>query len=150
MEAATSPGSERVACVRVGFPGTREASSSPSYRPPGRGHRLTKPEAVDGAPGVRRSEPQVLGWYRRAKATKRGGMGGEESACLRVCAGQRVAQEGSSPSGALMESTVSKSGGNASLAVACGLRGGGQGVHREVESEGYAEQYRAVIEGAIP
>ena len=42
----------------------------------GRGHRLTKPEAVDVAPGVRRSEPQVLGWYRRAKATKRGGMGG--------------------------------------------------------------------------
>ena len=67
-----------------------------------------------------------------------------------VCAGQRVAQEGSSPSGALMESTVSKSGGNASLAVACWLRGGGQGVHREVESEGYEEQYRAVIEGAIP
>ena len=93
---------------------------------------------------------QVLGWYRRAQATKRGGMGGEESACLRVCAGQRVAQEGSSPSGALMESTVSKSGGNAALAVACWLRGGGQGVHREVESEGYAEQYRAVIEGAIP
>ena len=81
---------------------------------------------------------------------RRGGMGGEESECLIVCAGQRVAQEGSSPSGALMESTVSKSGGNASLAVACGLRGGGQGVHREVESEGYEEQYRAVIEGAIP
>ena len=87
---------------------------------------------------------------RRAKATKRGGMDGEESECLIVCAGQRVAQEGSSPSGALMESTVSKSGGNASLAVACGWRGGGQGVHREVESEGYEEQYRAVIEGAIP
>ena len=50
----------------------------------GGGHRLTTPEAVDVAPGVRRSEPQVLGWYRRAKATKRGGMGGEESACLRV------------------------------------------------------------------
>ena len=49
-----------------------------------------------------------------------------------------------------MESTVSKSGGHASLAVACWLRGGGQGVHREVESEGYEEQYRAVIEGAIP
>ena len=47
MEAAPSPGSERVACVRVGFPGTREASSSPSYRPPGGGHRLTTPEAVD-------------------------------------------------------------------------------------------------------
>ena len=56
VEAATSPGSERVACVRVGFPGTREASSSPSYRPPGGGHRLTTPEAVDAAPGVRRSE----------------------------------------------------------------------------------------------
>ena len=92
----------------------------------------------------------MLGWYRRAKATKRGGMGGEESERLILCAGQRVAQEGSSPSGALVESAVSKSGGNASLAVACGWRGGGQGVHREVESEGYAEQYRAVIEpGAI-
>ena len=150
VEAATSPGSERVACVRVGFPGTREASSSPSYRPPGAGTGSPNPRpwtshlASDGA------KPQVLGWYRRAKATKRGGMDGEESACLRVCAGQRVAQEGSSPSGALMESTVSKSGGNASLAVACWLRGGGQGVHREVESEGYEEQYRAVIEGAIP
>ena len=45
---------------------------------------FTKPEAVDVAPGVRRSESQVLGWYRRAKATKRGGMGGEESECLIV------------------------------------------------------------------
>ena len=34
--------------------------------------------ASDGA------KPQVLGWYRRAQATKRGGMDGEESACLRV------------------------------------------------------------------
>ena len=34
--------------------------------------------ASDGA------KPQVLGWYRRAKATKRGGMDGEESECLRV------------------------------------------------------------------
>ena len=33
-----------------------------------------------------------------------------------VCAGQRINQEGSSPSGALMGSTISKSGGNASLA----------------------------------
>ena len=90
----------------------------------------------------------MLGWYRRAKATKRGGMGGEESECLIVCAGQRVAQEGSSPSGALMESTVSKSGGNASLAVACGLRGGGQGVHREVESEGYATRLSFVLAAA--
>ena len=27
---------------------------------------------------------------------------------------------------------------------------GGQGVHREVESEGLAEKYRAVVEGATP
>lgn len=27
---------------------------------------------------------------------------------------------------------------------------GGQGVHREVESEGFEEKYRAVVEGAIP
>ena len=27
---------------------------------------------------------------------------------------------------------------------------GGQGVHREVESEGPAEKYRAVVEGATP
>lgn len=26
---------------------------------------------------------------------------------------------------------------------------GGQGVHREVESEGHEEQYRVVVEGAI-
>ncbi len=77
-------------------------------------------------------------------------MRGTGAESLVVCAGQRVAREGSSPFGALMESTVSKSGGHASLAVACWLRGGGQGVHREVESEGYEEQYRAVIEGAIP
>ena len=113
-------------------------TGSPSPRP------WTQHLASDGA------KPQVLGWYRRAKATKRGGMDGEESACLRVCAGQRVAQEGSSPSGALMESTVSKSGGNASLAVACGLRGGGQGVHREVESEGYEEQSPGRNRGSDP
>jgi hypothetical protein len=33
-----------------------------------------------------------------------------------VCAGQRIDQESSSPSGARMRSAVSKSGGNASLA----------------------------------
>ena len=65
-----------------GFPGN--PGGLVVSRLPGGGHRLTKPEAVDVAPGVRRSEPQVLGWYRRAKATKRGGMGGEESECLIV------------------------------------------------------------------
>jgi hypothetical protein len=39
---------------------------------------------------------------------------------LVVCAGQRVDQEGSSPSGARVRGAVSKSGGNASLA---GVRG---------------------------
>ena len=34
--------------------------------------------------------------------------------------------------------------------VHCRETTGGQGVHREVESEGLAEQYRAVIEGAAP
>jgi hypothetical protein len=87
---------------------------------------------------------------------------------------QRAVREGLSPSGARMRSAVSKSGGNASLAR--GVEGmekptrarrrkpdtakvdlepplvvpGGQGVHREVESEGHAEKYRAVIEGATP
>ena len=45
-------------------------TGSPSPRP------WTSHLASDGA------KPQVLGWYRRAKATKRGGMDGEESECL--------------------------------------------------------------------
>ncbi len=32
----------------------------------------------------------------------------------------------------------------------CRKTTGGQGVHREVESEGHEEKYRAVIEGATP
>jgi len=98
----------------------------------------------------------------------------EKSAEAVVCAGQRVVQEGSSPSGARMRSVISERGGNASraggekegmekpkrarrrkldtakadleppLAVP-----GGQGVHREVESEGHEEKYRVVVEGAI-
>ena len=47
-------------------------TGSPSPRP------WTQHLASDGA------KPQVLGWYRRAQATTRGGMDGEESACLRV------------------------------------------------------------------
>jgi len=43
-----------------------------------------------------------------------------ESDHLIVCAGQRINQEGSSPSGARMRGAVSKSGGNASLAGMCG------------------------------
>ena len=92
-----------------------------------------------------------------------------------VCAGQRVVQEGSSPSDAWMRSVISERGGNASrageskegmekpkrarrrkpetakadLQPPCSKYLGGQGVHREVESEGHEEKYRVVVEGAI-
>src|ERR1700680_604132 len=74
-----------------------------------------------------------------------------------------------------MRSAVSESGGNSSLAGRRGRYGeaytgtkakagnrprrtwsrhsaipGGQGVHREVESEGHEEKYRAVIDGGYP
>ena len=93
---------------------------------------------------------------------------------LVVCAGQRVVQEGSSPSDARMRSVISERGGNASRAgekrkagvAKAGTKAnagrlaaetsavlieflGGQGVHREVESEGHEEKYRVVVEGAI-
>jgi hypothetical protein len=48
-----------------------------------------------------------------------------------------------------MRVTVSISGGNASLAGMFSFSGG-QGVHREVESEGHEEKYRAVIDGGYP
>ena len=47
----------------------------------------------------------------------------QKSAASIVCAEQRVAQEGSSPSGARMRSTVFKSGGNSSLAGKSGRYG---------------------------
>ena len=101
--------------------------------------------------------------------------GREKSDPVVVCAGQRVVQEGRSPSGARMRGVMSESGGNASLAgerrkVWRCLNGhegesriqprrtwshrtqhypGGQGVHREVESEGHEEKYRVVVDGAI-
>ena len=83
-------------------------------------------------------------------------------------------QEGSSPSGARMRSVVSKGGDNSSPAgreegmekpkrarrrkldtAKADLKpllqhSGGQGVHREMESEGYEEKYRAVIDGGCP
>jgi len=72
----------------------------------------------------------------------------EKSDCIVVCAERRTVQEGSSPSGARMRGAISKGGGNASLA---GKEfPGGQGVHREVKSEGHEEKYRAVIDGATP
>ena len=92
-----------------------------------------------------------------------------------MCAGQRPDQVGSSPTGARMRGAISKSGGNSSLAGRRGRYGeaytgtmakagnrprrtwsrrsavpGGQGVHREVESEGHEEKYRAVIDGGYP
>src|SRR5271157_5424897 len=112
---------------------------------------------------------------RRAKVRRKACMhAGEESDRGVLCAEQRVDREGSSPSGARMRSAISERGGNASragreegmekpkrarrrkpdtakadleppLAVP-----GGQGVHREVESEGHEEKYRAVIDGGHP
>ena len=49
-----------------------------------------------------------------------------------------------------MRRAISEGGGDASLAAKGGIYCGGQGVHREVESEGHEEKYRAVIEGAAP
>ena len=92
-----------------------------------------------------------------------------------MCAGQRVVQEGSSPSGARMRGAISERGGNASWAgertevmetsirarrrkpetakadlhPPCSQYLGGQGVRREAESEGHEEKYRVVVEGAI-
>ena len=70
----------------------------------------------------------------------------EQSDPVIVCAGQHPDQVGLSPTDALIGGVISKGGGNSSSA---GITGG-QGVHREVESEGLAEKYRAVIEGATP
>ena len=100
--------------------------------------------------------------------------GRQKSAAGVVCAEQRVDREGSSPSGARMRSAISERGGNASRAgreegmekpkrarrrkldtAKADLKPplavpGGQGVHREVESEGHEEKYRAVIDGGHP
>ena len=46
-----------------------------------------------------------------------------------------------------MRGAISESGGNSSLAGGEEATGG-QGVHREVESGGHEEKYRAVIDGA--
>lgn len=75
-------------------------------------------------------------------------MDGQKSAEGIVCAEQRMSREGSSPSGARTRSVISKGGTGKPLAP--GNIRGGQGVHREVESEGSAEKYRAVINGSYP
>jgi len=69
-----------------------------------------------GADTWGRHEQPSTGRYRQTKETKCGGTGGGKSEQLVVCAGQRMNQEGSSPSGARMRGVVSKSGSNASLA----------------------------------
>src|SRR5262249_20169555 len=46
---------------------------------PGRSHRVTNSRPVAGAPGGHGTDPRVGRWYRKAKATKRGGTGGGES-----------------------------------------------------------------------
>ncbi len=49
-----------------------------------------------------------------------------------------------------MRGAISKSGSNDSLAAERSWDCGGQGVHREVESERHEEKYRAVIDGGWP
>ncbi|MDB5351303.1 MAG: hypothetical protein JWN86_2550 [Planctomycetota bacterium] len=61
----------------MGSPGTWEAPSPPRQIPAG--GRVTNSRLVAGAPGGHGSETRVRPWYRQAKATRRGGMGGRES-----------------------------------------------------------------------
>ena len=72
MRAGGFPGNPGGLVVSIVKTAGGRAPVSPSPRP------WTQHLASDGA------KPQVLGWYRRAKATKRGGMDGEESECLIV------------------------------------------------------------------
>ena len=72
MRAGGFPGNPGGLVVSIVKTGRGAGTGSPSPRP------WTSHLASDGA------KPQVLGWYRRAKATKRGGMDGEESECLIV------------------------------------------------------------------
>ena len=72
MRAGGFPGNPGGLVVSIRKDRRGAGTGSPSPRP------WTSHLASDGA------KPQVLGWYRRAQATKRGGMDGEESACLRV------------------------------------------------------------------
>jgi len=103
-------------------------------------------------------------------------VGGESDGSI-VRAGQHADQAGWSPAGARMRGAISKGGGNSSSAgrvntvnpkrargwkrrrrprgwtyvrAQLGTATGWQGVRREAESEGLAEQYRAVVKGAIP
>jgi hypothetical protein len=72
----------------------------------------------------------------------------EKSAEAIVCAGQRMSQEDSSPSGARMRSTVSKGGVMPRQPAAEAV--GRQGVWSDPESEGFEEKYRAAINGGHP
>ena len=83
LAAEVPPGSESRACTHRGSPGTWEILSSPSlWRPGGTpGHQMPRPTSAALAAGG--SETTSAAWYRRAKATKRGGKGGRESEHLR-------------------------------------------------------------------
>ena len=101
-------------------------------REPGRPRRLHLKDrrgAGTGSPSPRPrtehlpstgAQPQVLGWYRCAKATKRGGTGGEESECLIVPAkrGNRVHE----PRGGKGAPTDRPVGGNDGQHAEVGLR----------------------------
>ncbi len=80
VEEVTSSGSQCVACVRVGFPGTRETSSSPSQMFSRKtGSARTKPEATSAAPGIRRIENSGAQMVLPSEGNECGRMDEEES-----------------------------------------------------------------------
>ena len=74
---AIPPGSESRTRSR-GFPRNLGDPVASTVNPGGR-HRVTNSRPVAGAPGGHGNESRVQPWYRRAKATERGGTGGGES-----------------------------------------------------------------------
>jgi hypothetical protein len=83
---AIPPGSESRTRSR-GFPRNLGGPVASTDDPGGR-YRVTNSRPVAGAPDGRGNETRVQPWYRRAKATKRGGMGGGESE-RRIVPGKR-------------------------------------------------------------
>jgi len=159
---------------RIGEGATREPSTSPT-RSKTLSMRRSSPNRnceISSVPAVQ----YVAGGSGKASGRTPDIYAGEKSDACVVCAGQRVVQEGSSPSGARMRGVISERGGNASRAGEREKEGmekptrarkrkletdkadlqpptrqypGGQGVRREVESEGHEEKYRVVVDGAI-
>ena len=89
----------------------------------------------------------LLGPQRERRKPKSMTNGIKKSDGSILCAGQRVNQVGLSPTGPETTGPYPKAG-----VIPCWPEriSGGQGVHREVESEGFEENHRVVIEGGYP